>query len=222
MRKIILLWPTVRPQIMRETYINWMTNSTTDPSEYPIETHIAVNTEEQKNQLTPWFRNITVIGENQRGPCWATYCLTKDLNCEENPILVLVSDDFFPPRGWDEYLQKEFKDYDGAIHVNDGYMHTCVMTIPIMTYNCLQKLNRIIYHPAYKWQYSDSELYYNLLGLGLVKEVMSPDVIFMHKHYSHGYRAQDENDVYGNNMSSIDAETFKHRMKLPVADRLRV
>ena len=217
MRRILLLWPTVRPQTMIQTYDHWVKNS----SGTEITIKIAVNTEEQREILRN-FNEVLVLGNNRPGPTWATYCLTKDLVCEDNPIIILVSDDFYAPPGWDIYLQKEFENYDGAIHVNDGFMHTNVMTIPILTYNCLLKLNRIIYHPEYKWQYSDTELYYNLAELGLVAEKMSTEIIFQHKHYSHGFRAQDEHDVFGNNMSPLDAETFKRRMAIPIKERLCV
>jgi hypothetical protein len=213
-RRILLLWPTVRPQIMKTTYQHWIDTSS---KENKIDVKIAVNDVAQRNELSD-FMDVMVVG-NKRGPTWATYNLTQSIKCEDNPIIIVVSDDFFSPLDWDKSLIGIFDDWNGSVVVNDGFKSTGVMTIPIMTYDCLLKLNKIIYHHAYHWQYSDVELYYNLHELNLIK--MAYHLTFNHRHYSHGFRTQDEHDVFGNNMSSIDAKTFKTRMQMPIGERLK-
>jgi hypothetical protein len=88
-----------------------------------------------------------------------------------------------------------------------------------LTYNCLKKLNKAIYHPAYHWQYSDAELYQNLIALQLLKITAGPK--FTHRHYSHGLRSQDQYDAVGGALMDRDLLTFQARMKLPISERLK-
>ena len=218
MRRILLLWPTIRPLVMLKTYQHWIDNSS---GKYAIDIRIAVNTADQRNVLEK-FKDVLIVGESRKGPAWASHCMTKELQCQDNPILVLVSDDFFAPSSWDDWLVKVFENYDGAILVDDSFHTSNCITIPIMTYNCLIQLNRIIYHPAYLWQCSDVELYDNLAALGLVREMKSKnDLVFTHRHYANSYRERDEHDLYANSMLQVDTETYQSRKKLPVSERLK-
>lgn len=64
---IRLLWPTVRPEIMKKTYKHWI-DTAAKPDRINIK--IAVNTKEHRDQLTEF--DVMVIGNERRGPVYAT------------------------------------------------------------------------------------------------------------------------------------------------------
>jgi len=217
MREIIFLWPTVRPEVMKETYKHWITNKT---SKAKIRTIVAVNTQEQRDRL-PNFKDVFVVGDQKKGPVHATNVLSKRVIANDGDVVILISDDFYAPKGWDEYLLKEFENFDGCLMVKDGYQQGGCVTIPIMTYSCLLKLNRFIYHPAYVWQFSDAELYHNLQDLGLLRNVRKSSPLFEHRHWACGKRNTDAHDKPGMAAGGKDDKTFKRRMKLPVKERIK-
>lgn len=217
MPDIYLLWPTVRPIVMKKTHKHWMDNCTTKAK---ITTIIAVNTESQKNDLVG-FDKVLVIGERKQGVVYATNILSRHVRAQPKDILILVSDDFFAPKGWDRFLLDTFKNWNGGIMVQDGYQQGGCVTIPIMTYDCLLKLNRFIYHPDYVWQFSDAELYHNLMGLKLLKNVRKTGPLFEHRHWANGKRPFDDNDRVGARQGCKDDKTFKRRMQMQLKDRLK-
>lgn len=214
---IHLLWPTIRPAVMKQTYTHWC-KTACDPKQIMV--HIAVNTPQQREELGE-FSSVYIVGDSRKGPVYATSVLAKMIQGQLKDIIILVSDDFFSPPNWDRWLCKIFEDFKGGIIVNDGYQMGNCVTIPIMTYDCLLKLNRIIYHPSYTWQYSDEELYHNLNEMRLLKNVRSNGLTFEHRHWVLNKRAQDEHDQVGIKSGGQDEANFKRRMRLPVRLRLQ-
>jgi hypothetical protein len=92
------------------------------------------------------------------GVCEAAYKLTKDLEYKDDDIIIFASDDFVPPKDWDEYIKGWLRPSEVAslLFINDGYQNKDssnmvfpAVTLPIMNGAALRKLNNIIYHPAY-------------------------------------------------------------------------
>ena len=215
---IKLLWPTVRPEVMKQTYKHWID---TAAKQNRISIKIAVNTQEQRDQLTG-FKDVIIIGDKRRGPVYATSRLAKEVEGEPKDIVILVSDDFYSPPKWDIWLDKQFKNHNGALMVRDTWQQGDCITIPIMTYSCLLKLNRIIYHTSYTWQFSDEELYHNLHDLKLLKSMRNKKYpIFEHRHWCNGKRKFDGNDVFGTKSGGADNKNFRQRMKMKVQERLK-
>ena len=203
---------------MKQTHAHWM-----DTAQNPINvtTSIAVNTEQQRAALSE-FDDIVVVGNDRRGPAYATNCLTQRMRGEPSDIVILVSDDFFSPPKWDAWLIKTFSDFDGAIVVDDSYQREPCITIPIMTYSTLLKLNRIVYHPSYTWQYADTELFTNLKELKCLRDLRNDKSapIFEHRHWANNKRQMDANDKPGLDAGGLDEHNVRLRMKMPLAKRL--
>ena len=102
---IRLLWPTVRPKVMKQTYHHWIKTADA-PNDITIK--IAVNTEKQKDELSE-FDDIIIIGDNRRGPVYATHKLAEAVRGDAKEIIALVSDDYYSPKGWDTWLRKQLK-----------------------------------------------------------------------------------------------------------------
>jgi hypothetical protein len=151
--------------------------------------------------------------------------------CEDSDIIVLASDDFIAPQGWDTYLIDKLNGKgDVGLMVRDGYqlpdssnMLHAAITIPIMTYGCLKKMNMTIYHPAYNHMFSDCELYNNLKDLGLLyDDRLNDETTFEHLHYAAGKRNTDQADQAYNNKWQEDELTWNKRKQMLVEERIKV
>jgi len=226
---IYLLWCTVRPEMFINTHSQWMDKCY---NKELVKTKVAVNEVEHRDKLMSYDHtlDIMVTGNDRIGSAFPTYCLTSQLKGQDNDIVILSSDDMYPADGWDEYLIGRFKDFNGCLAVRDGYHDNSSteegihpVTIPIMSYECLRKLNMIICHPAYFHLFADAELCLNIIQLGLIKDVRKTDALFFeHKHYVNGKRLADGVDAVNQMCWEHDSKLFGVRKKMAIEDRLKV
>jgi hypothetical protein len=226
---IHILWATIRPQMFNVVYKMWLERS----SNKDIITHVAVNSEADANivkQVLGKNDEVIIVTTDRKGVCYPSYMLSSKLEANKDDIVIFASDDFTPPNQWDSYLNSKLNNKEGALFVRDGYqapdssnmLHPCI-TIPIMTYGCLEKLNKVIYHPAYYHMFSDCELYLNLKDLGLLIDDRMTDVtIFEHHHWAGGKRNPDQNDQNYNSKWVEDDIMWKKRNLMSVEERLKV
>ena len=231
--KIHLLWSTVRPLVFLNTYTIWknrMKNSN------DLFTYVAVETQEDADIITFNIKEkenfkIFIHSSKKRGVCESCYVLSSQLEGNKDDIVIFGSDDFVAPLHFDTYLKEKFKGREGALLVNDGVQSIDfsshmdpIFSIPIMNFGTLEKLNKIIYHPAYQHLCSDSELFLNLKELGLIidERLKDRNIIFEHKHWSNHKRQPDINDQsYYSNFEN-DKKTWEVRKKLTLNERLKV
>ena len=222
---IYILWPTVRPKVMIKRYQQWL-EAAKDPDKIKI--RIGVNTSDDAKILKDaGYKYILVCGNKFRGVAPTSYALSSQLQVQSKDIVILASDDFCVPNDWDKWLIEQFKNFDGCLLVDDGIQYGGCVTIPIMTYACLKRLNHIIYHPSYSHLYADAELFDNLLKLKLFKDLRKngKSPLFEHKHYQNGKRPVDKNDKFIVKTclhSNKSSKCFNKRMKKNVKLRLIV
>lgn len=222
-KKIHILWATIRPDVFNSVYKYWMDNADVVDLIVP---HVLVDTDEDKRLITSVPQDSVVVNKPpKKGVCYPSYILSSSLEADDD-IVIYASDDFFPMDGWDSILYDEFDSYDGGIVVCDACLsqEKNVITIPIMTYRTLLRLNKIIYHPAYTHCFSDNELFSNLTELGLLKDIRKtkPDVVFEHRHYATGKRNADVHDtVYGKTYNT-ERELWLTRKDMSLDERLVV
>lgn len=225
---IHLLWPTIRPKMMINTYAMWMDRSQCKNN---VITHVAVNTEQQKNQIRQLLNQRKIntkidihVSGDVVGVTHACHFLSHlhSLDGPDRDIVILASDDMYAPHEWDSWILSKIDQQPlVALLVNDGYIKQNNVTIPIMTMGCLKRLNRIIYHTSYKHSYSDTELYDNLNHLGLMVDTWSQSPVFEHKNWANAKRKFDDVDKHILDMVNGDAHNWLQRQKMPVAERLK-
>ena len=217
---IKVLWPTIRLETMRKAWEVWKGRAF---NEADIQIRVAVNSIQEAIQMERHgFKDILVVGQDCRGACKAVFQLGRYGAAESGDIIVVASDDFVPPQYWDVRLHSEFDNFDGALLVNDGLQYGLIMTIPIMSYACLLKINRILNHPDYVCQWADKELHDNLEELGLIRNLRKdPHFIFEHQHWTNGKRPKDDYDRHAAYMVPKDKRTYERRMLLPIIERLK-
>lgn len=231
---IHILWATIRPQQFKEMHSEWIKRADNPEN---IQTYVAVNWVEHANELRDYLKKnyLITLNTNRIGVCYPSYQLSSSLGvkmgqCKEDDIVILASDDFLPPENWDNYLIDKFKDNSGLLMVRDGYqlpdssnMLYPAITIPIMTFESLLKLNKIIYHPKYNHMFSDVELYFNAKDLGiLIDDRLNDETTFEHLHYAAGKRKADSADQAYNAKWKEDEITWNQRKLMPVEQRIEI
>jgi len=223
---IYILWCTIRPKQFIKFHEEWIRRSN-NPSN--IITKVAVNWDQHKKELKDYPVEVEVFETKQIGVCYPSYKLSSKLECEkDSDIVVFASDDFLPPNDWDTYLVNKFEGKDGCLFVPDGYqledssnmIDPCI-TIPLMTYGCLKKLNKIIYHPAYNHMFSDNELHLNCKEMDMLINCYNDGIQFLHVHHSAGLRNVDQADQQYHAKWKSDQELWNKRKLLPLGERLK-
>jgi hypothetical protein len=232
---IHILWCTIRPTQFKNAHLEWIRRAD-NPDD--IKTYVAVNWKEHADELRSYLKEnyLMTVNTYKIGVCYPSYQLSSSLGikmgkCEDSDIVVFASDDFMAPQGWDTYLKTKLKDKgDVGLMVRDGYqlpdssnmLHPAI-TIPIMTYGCLKKMNMTIYHPAYNHMFSDCELYNTLKDLGLLyDDRLNDETVFEHLHYAAGKRRADDADNLYNSKWKDDEITWNQRKLMPVEERIKI
>lgn len=221
---IIMLWSTIRPETMKTCYNVWKNNASNFDN---TKIKIVTDSEEHKSLLTEFDDVIVVDNGDRPGITKPLYELTKNLECDDNDIIVLCSDDFIPPKNWDTYITEELKDFDGCLLPSTGkhdFSSVNIVTIPIMTFGCLKKHNKIIYHPCYYHMNSDTELYDDLYEMNLLKDLRTrDDFIFVHYHWTDGKRAMDEHDKLLHHLAvTHDGKLYQERKTMTLIERMKL
>jgi hypothetical protein len=231
---IHLLWCTIRPEVFKQMHPYWIGRSK-NPNN--VKTHVAVNFSQHEEIISDYFNNnnldnrLITVKTNKIGVCYPSYQLSSTTEGESSDIIVFASDDFLPPQNWDEYLINKLNGKgDVCLMVRDGYqlpdssnmLHPAI-TIPIMTFGCLRKMNGVIYHPAYSHMFSDCELYDTAKDLGvLYDDRLNDNTIFEHLHYAAGKRNADSADQAYNAKWKEDEITWNKRKVMSVEERILV
>jgi len=231
---IHILWCTLRPSQFINMHQEWMKRAENPDN---IQTYVAVNWEEHANELRDYLKKnyLITLNTNRIGVCYPSYQLSSNLGikmgqCKDDDIVVFASDDFLAPQGWDTYLIDKLKGKTTALFVRDGYqlpdssnmLHPAI-TIPIMTYDCLLKINRAIYHPSYNHMFSDCELYLTLKDMDLLyDDRLNDSTTFEHLHYAAGKRNADQADQAYNSKWKEDEVMWNKRKNMSVEERILV
>lgn len=198
-----------------------------------ITTHVCVNNKIDADIVRRGLTQndkVIIINSTRSGVCQPAYVLSSTLEGNKDDIVVFASDDFMAPKGWSSYLINKLKDREGLLMVNDGYQKSDssnmlfpASTIPIMTYGCLEKMNKVIYHPAYSHMFSDTELYLTAKDLNLlIDDRLTDKTEFTHHHHTAGKRSADQHDQSYYQNWKKDEETWNVRKNMPVEERIKV
>jgi hypothetical protein len=221
---IYLVTATIRPEQFLETEAFWRKQSS---KKNEITTKVIVDTESDKKIINnPEI--CDVYGLKAGGITKPLTKLTKKLvsYIDDEDIIVVMSDDFYPPKNWDKYLINFYKKHKGCLSVkikglNDGNRNT-IISLPIMDGYTLKRLNGYIYHPAYNHQFSDNELFDNVKYLNLLHiENDESAPFFEHKHWTTSDRQRDEYDNINNKTAVRDRDIYNNRKNMLFETRIK-
>jgi hypothetical protein len=142
-------------------------------------------------------------------------------------VLIVVSDDFGCPRGWDQSLAAILGGRrDQAVLVDDA-LGARIMTLPILGSDLYRRLG-YVYHPAYHGQFVDEDLTETARALGALIEAKT--LVFPHRHFMAGRAKVDATYLRHNQPRSWWSgwRTFQQRklqgfgVREPVAEAARL
>lgn len=103
-------------------------------------------------------------------------------------VLVVVSDDFGCPPGWDAALAAVLGERrDAAVLVHDG-VDGRILTLPVIGRDLYDRLG-YVYHPSYSSLYCDDDLTATVRGLGAL--IDARHLRFPHRHWTTGATPYD-------------------------------
>lgn len=215
-----LLWPTTNPVAFAKAHAYWLARA--DKPEN-VRVYAGVPTEDIKLQLgTEENLRVAVTGP-EPGKAGAVYKLAQKLRADPGDIIIVASDDIFPPKDWDTWLYDKFVDFAGGVLVNDGEDPGPRMPIPILDFGCFVRLQRMIFHPSYCHQYADIELFDILHSEKLLKDLREEgEPVFEHKTWRNGKRQQTEVDKLYCDKAEQDKTNYDDRATLSVPERLKL
>jgi hypothetical protein len=113
----------------------------------------------------------------------------------EGGILVQVSDDFIPPRGWDAALLAAIGNRNPhaeqfAVHVSDGTRTDQLMCMAVVSRARWEAQGRELFSPEYESMFSDNELSFRAYRDGIV--IDARHLVFQHLHPAFGKGQMDE------------------------------
>jgi hypothetical protein len=185
--KISLLHPSLgRPEQAWQTFQTWISTSRDSfDIEYILSLNSTDGTRDRYRTLFETFSHATILSSNSTNMVAASNVAAEH---STGDILVLMSDDMFPPWMWDVSLKAEMESKEATVlQVHDGIRND-IMTLPIMNRAAYLKLG-YIYHPKYLSMYADNDLAETAKAHGMYKV---SELQFEHKHYSVGKAPVDE------------------------------
>ena len=139
-------------------------------------------------------------------------------------ILILASDDMIPKvkafdRAIVNYMKKEFPNFDGILHFDDGFQHKNIVTLPIMGKKYYERFG-YIYHPSYVSLFCDNEM--TLVAQMINKLIYINLLLIEHQHplankanYDSLY---EKNDVFYERDRKVYFERYRRNFDLSISE----
>lgn len=180
---IISLLHATRGRMVQATKTRtlWLDRATHPES---IEHIFAFDRDDKDSYPLTRFRHVVSTGE---GRCVQAWNLAASVACGE--ILVQCSDDFEPPKGWDESLRAEMGDTKDArvLRVSDGNRTDGLLTMAIVSRGWYRKEG--LFHPDFRGMFSDNWFTHVSQKSGCIKDCA---ITFRHHHPAFGGGEMDE------------------------------
>lgn len=221
-KKIHILIPTVRPGAFITCSGDWMAKAFV-PDLIGVKT--VVDKQGDYDLLHNAGYDALLIDNPRKGVCYPLDKLIRALDYQDDDIILVLNDDMWGFQNWDVYfahfLYDEMNNKQGVcLKINDGVQGDGVITIPVMTGACLRRLNGYVFHPAYYHNWSDIELWHNVVDLGMLKRC-PPEIIIEHRHCGNGQRSYDEADRIRDSHNLEDQYMWqKIRSQMTVEERI--
>lgn len=202
--KITLLHPSrSRPEIAKETYLNWLNKSS---GKHELEHIFSLDFSDPLNEGYTRFDKLTIDHND---------CLVEAVNegakIATGDIILVLSDDFDCPQNWDELIINAFGGQKcKLLKVFDG-VQKWIITLPIMDMD-YYKMQGYVYFPLYKHMFADTHMSHKGDLEGNI--IWRNDLLFEHKHYSTGKSKKDAVNIKADSTWEIGEAVYLNQIKM--------
>ena len=162
-------------------------------------------TQRFKDRLSEYPEVIVKWGRSKN----KVHAVNRDLEGMTGEILLCHSDDMVMiKRGFDDFIREQFKNFEGLLHLPDGYANARVCTYSIMHVSYYKRFG-YIYHPDYISLWCDNEQTQVAKMLNKYKYVN--EQIFQHEHPVLGHVPKDEMYMRQGRFYKEEEITFRKR-----------
>lgn len=175
-----------RAKMAKQAYLEWMEKADDAKSiEYILSLDTTDNTVNDYNDAFEDCNIKTLIFPNRS----IVDAVNQGAKKSNGDILVVVSDDFSCPSGWDTIIKDRLDTSKSELlHVFDTIQND-VCTLPIITKEFYLKFG-FIYHPHYFSMFADNDITECAKRIGGYVEAF--DLTFAHNHYVNGKNKRDK------------------------------
>jgi hypothetical protein len=162
-------------------------------------------TQRFKDRLSEYPEVIVKWGKSKN----KVHAVNRDLEGMTGEILLCHSDDMVMiKRGFDNFIRDQYKNFDGLLHLPDGYAGARVCTYSIMHVNYYKRFG-YIYNPEYISMWCDNEQ--TVVAKMLNKYKYINEQIFQHEHPVLGHVPKDEMYMRDGKYYRAEEITYKKR-----------
>jgi hypothetical protein len=162
-------------------------------------------TQRFKDRLSEYPEVIVKWGKSKN----KVHAVNRDLEGMTGEILLCHSDDMVMiKRGFDDFIREQFKNFEGLLHLPDGYAGARVCTYSIMHVNYYKRFG-YIYNPEYISMWCDNEQ--TVVAKMLNKYKYVNEQIFQHEHPVLGHVPKDEMYINDGKLYRSEEKIYKKR-----------
>lgn len=169
-----------RPDMARETRVNWMLKSS---GKHEIEYILSIDQDDPTLHKYQELFNDPLISDNKS----AVQAFNTAAEYATGDIIVAISDDFSCPENWDDEIVKHSAGRKNWIMKTQDGTQGWIITLPIMDRVYYESLG-CIYFPEYLHMFCDTEM---TCVADLTGRKITATLRFDHNHYSTGRTAKD-------------------------------
>lgn len=164
-----------RAEIAKQVQNKWL-SSAINPDNIEYILSIDTSDETRADYMARFESNVIVEEDNHT----AIEAINNAAKYATGDLLIVVSDDFDCPQGWDEKLLSYLKGKKDFVVKTDDTLQPWLITLPIMDRDYYNRFG-YIYNPDYKHMFCDTEM--TCVGDLLDKTIIVP-MTFKHRHYT--------------------------------------
>jgi hypothetical protein len=162
-------------------------------------------TQRFKDRLSEYPEVIVKWGKSKN----KVHAVNRDIEGMTGEILLCHSDDMVMiKRGFDNFIRDQYKNFDGLLHLPDGYAGARVCTYSIMHVNYYKRFG-YIYNPEYISMWCDNEQ--TVVAKMLNKYKYVNEQIFQHEHPVLGHVPKDEMYINDGKLYRSEEKIYKKR-----------
>ena len=162
-------------------------------------------TQRFKDRLSEYPEVIVKWGRSKN----KVHAVNRNLEGMTGEILLCHSDDMvFIKRGFDDFIREQYKNFNGLLHLPDGYANARVCTYSIMHIDYYKRFG-YIYNPEYVTLFCDNES--TVVAKLLNKYKYVNEQIFQHEHPVLGHVPKDEMYIRDGRLYRAEEITYRKR-----------